>query len=56
MAGGYLKGIPLSLRLLFYYCGNGGNEPAPFDLAEAESELTAGFHTEYSGIEVRCFF
>lgn len=36
--------------LVFLVAGNAEANRGPFDLAEAESELTAGYHTEYSGM------
>ncbi len=43
--------IPAIIAFLVYLvAGNAEANRGPFDLAEAESELTAGYHTEYSGM------
>ncbi|MEW5249089.1 NADH-quinone oxidoreductase subunit NuoH [Microbulbifer discodermiae] len=42
--------------LVFFIAGIAESHRLPFDLPEAEHELTAGFHTEYSGMKFGMFF
>ena len=49
--------VPMVIAFIIYLiAGNAECNRGPFDLPEAESELTAGYHTEYSGMHFGYFY
>ena len=55
-ADAWFIGAQIPSFLIFLLAGIAETNRAPFDLPEAETELVAGYHTEYSGIKFMMFF
>lgn len=53
---GWIGFVMPSMMLIFFISALAEGEQTPFDLLEAESELIAGFHIEYSGMKFAMFF
>jgi len=53
--GWFILYLPLG-AVIFWWATVAEVNRAPFDMPEAEQELTAGYHTEYSGLKFALFF